>query len=181
MKMQNDLFEYLRQLHIVTTTITHDPVFTVEEGQALQYTLEGGHCKNLFLKDDASNFWLIVALIGTAINLKTVGKRIGAKNLRFASADMLYSHLGVTPGSVTPFGLINDTKHSVRVVLDARLFTYSVVYVHPLVNTASTALDPADLVKFAVSLSYQPIIVDFAGDVILQNTTGLIALNYEKR
>ena len=103
------LIAYLDGLGIPTTTHTHPPVFTVEEAQALRGTLPGGHCKNLFLKDKKGRLWLVVALEDSKVDLKTLDKRIGSARLSFGNGDLLWEVLGVRPGSVTPFAVINDT------------------------------------------------------------------------
>ena len=109
------LIAYLDGLGIETTTHSHPPVFTVEEAQALRGTLPGGHCKNLFLKDKKGRLWLVVALEDSAVDLKTLDKRIGSARLSFGNGDLLREVLGVRPGSVTPFAVINDTGHRVTV------------------------------------------------------------------
>ena len=112
------LIAYLDGLGIATTTHTHPPVFTVEEAQALRGTLPGGHCKNLFLKDKKGRLWLVVALEDSKVDLKTLDKRIGSARLSFGNGDLLWEVMGVRPGSVTPFAVINDKDHRVTVVLE---------------------------------------------------------------
>src|SRR3989304_8690569 len=105
MKTKQDLFTYFDSLGISHSTITHEPLFTVQDRSAAVDALPVAHCKNLFLKDDNQCFWLLVALQHTQIKLKPFGKSVGAPNLRFAKEDMLMKYIGVTPGAVTPFGL----------------------------------------------------------------------------
>jgi Ala-tRNA(Pro) deacylase len=106
----------------------------------IKAALPGGHTKNLFLKDAKGQLWLISALGETAIDLKRLHTVIGSGRLSFGSEAMMVETLGVTPGSVTAFGLINDTDHRVRFVLDAALAKADPVNFHPLTNTATTAL-----------------------------------------
>lgn len=148
MQTRKELFDYLDRLGIQTVTHEHAPVFTVEQALQEPGALCGAPVKNLFLKDDKKCFWLIVAHADTPIRLKELGREIGAPNLRFAQPELLMQYLGVEPGSVTPFGLINDTQHIVRVILDQRLFDFSEIGVHPLINSATTAIAPGDLKQF---------------------------------
>lgn len=146
----------LRELGIATTTHQHPAVFTVEEAQKHCSHLPGGHCKNLFLRDKKKRYWLIVTLNDTRIDLKSLGHQLGASGLSLASPERLMEVLGVTPGSVTPFALINDSKHQVNVVLDDALFGFELVNYHPLVNNATTALTPDDLLKFIRTCGHNP-------------------------
>ena len=106
---REELLARLNSLEIKTKTCEHAAVFTVEEARALRGEIAGGHCKNLFLKDDKGGLWLIVCLEESQIDLKTAPAKIGSRRLSFGKPDVLMEVLGVEPGSVTPFGLINDT------------------------------------------------------------------------
>jgi Ala-tRNA(Pro) deacylase len=149
-------------LGIQTKTRDHAPVFTVEEARALRGEIEGGHCKNLFLKDDKGGLWLIVCLEESQIDLKAAPAKIGSRRLSFGKPDLLMEVLGVEPGSVTPFGLINDTACRVNVVLDAAMMAHELVNYHPLQNTATTTIRSADLLTFIRSLGHDPKIVAVA-------------------
>jgi Ala-tRNA(Pro) deacylase len=159
---RDDLFARLDALGIVTTTVEHAPLFTVEQSKALRGDLPGGHCKNLFLKDKKGALWLVVTLEDAAVDLKTLPARIGAARISFANAALLEEVLGVTPGSVTPFGLINDTAQRVTVVLDQEMMARDLLNYHPLVNDATTAIAPADLLAFIRSCGHEPRIVAVA-------------------
>jgi Ala-tRNA(Pro) deacylase len=137
-------------------------VFRVGEGEAVKASLPGGHTKNLFLKDAKGQLWLVSALQDTRIDLKALPRAIGAAKLSFGSAELMGETLGVTPGSVTAFGLINDSGRRVRFVLDAGLALADPVNFHPLVNTATTALSQGDFRRFLAALGVEPLIVDFA-------------------
>ncbi|EWY42408.1 DNA-binding protein [Skermanella stibiiresistens SB22] len=156
------LVAYLEGLGIATTTHSHPPVFTVEEAQALRGTLPGGHCKNLFLKDKKGRLWLVVALEDSAIDLKTLDKKIGAARLSFGNADLLWQVLGVRPGSVTPFAAINDTEHRVTVVLEQAMMAHDLLNYHPLDNGRTTAIRSADLVKFLSATGHDAVVADLA-------------------
>lgn len=154
------LLQYLSDLGINTTTTEHEAVFTVEQARALRGEIPGGHCKNLFLKDKKGGLWLVVCLEDAVIDLKALPSLIGAARISFGKADLLGEVLGVEPGSVTPFALINDTAHQVSVVLDAKMMQHDVVSYHPLVNTATVTLTPDDLLKFISSCGHEPQIVE---------------------
>src|SRR3954452_22406438 len=156
------LIAYLDGLGITTTTHTHPPVFTVEEAQALRGTLPGGHCKNLFLKDKKGRLWLVVALEDSKVDLKTLDKRIGSARLSFGNGDLLWEALGVRPGSVTPFAVINDTGHRVTVVLEQAMMAHELLNYHPLDNSRTTAIRSADLLKFLRATGHEAQIADLA-------------------
>ncbi len=159
---REDLFERFKSLGIQTKTKDHAPVYTVEEARALRGEIEGGHCKNLFLKDDKGGLWLIVCLEESQIDLKSAPAKIGSRRLSFGKPDLLMDVMGVEPGSVTPFGLINDADCRVNVVLDAAMMAHELVNYHPLQNTATTTIRSADLLAFIRSLGHDPKIVAVA-------------------
>jgi Ala-tRNA(Pro) deacylase len=159
---RDDLLTRFKSLGIETTTREHPPVYTVEEARALRGEIPGGHCKNLFLKDDKGGIWLIVCLEEAAVDLKAAPSRIGSRRLSFGKPDLLKEVLGVEPGSVTPFGLINDTAKRVNVVLDAAMMAHELLSYHPLENTATTTIRPDDLVAFIRSCGHEPRIVAVA-------------------
>jgi Ala-tRNA(Pro) deacylase len=157
------LFERLAALGIETETVAHAPVFTVEESKALRGDLPGGHCKNLMFKDKKGALWLVVCLEDTQVDIKALEKLIGSARLSFAKPDLLQAVLGVDPGSVTPFGLINDTEAQVTVVLDKTMLQSSVLNYHPLKNDATTRIRPDDLQKFIAACGHRAKIVDLPG------------------
>ena len=159
---QKVLFERLEALGIATETHAHAPVFTVEESRELRGDLPGAHCKSLFLKDKKGVLWLVVALEDRRIDLKALAGLIGAARLSFASPARLAAHLGVVPGAVTTFALINDDANAVRVVIDAGIATAGRAHFHPLSNDATTAIAPADLLRFIAALGHEPAVVDLA-------------------
>ncbi len=157
---ERDLFNRLTDLGIETRTVRHPAVFTVDESKALRGDLPGAHSKNLFLKDKKGGYWLVVTLEDRNIDLKTLRHQIGAAQLSFARPERLKEILGIDPGSVTPFAVMNDTQNQVRVVLDAEMMACQLLNYHPLTNTASTAITPEGLVAFIRSCGRQPSIVE---------------------
>ncbi len=155
------LFAFLEGLGIRTKTVTHPPVFTVEEAKALRGQLVGGQTKNLFLRNKKGRMWLVVCLEDRTIDLKDLGERLGSGRLSFGSADRLMSHLGVIPGAVTPFAVINDKGEAVQVVLDSLMLEQEPLNFHPLDNAMTTAVAPADLVRFLEACHHPPQILDF--------------------
>jgi Ala-tRNA(Pro) deacylase len=154
-----ELFQRLDALAIKTTTHEHTPVFTVEEARQVHDKMPGGHCKNLFCKDEKDVLWLIVALEDAVINLKAAPQKIGSKRLTFGKPDLLMAVLGVEPGSVTPFGLINDTATRTNVILDEAMMRQPLLNFHPLRNDATTAIASADLLTFISSCGHIPRVV----------------------
>lgn len=158
----DELLDRLAAMDIRATTHTHAPVMTVDESRRMRGDIQGAHAKNLFLKDKKQNLWLVVADERQAVDLKDLKKRIGSAGLSFGRAELLFEVLGVTPGSVTPFAVINDSLGKVTVVLDRALADASRVNFHPLINTRTTTLDGAGLLAFLQAENHDPIIVDFS-------------------
>lgn len=154
------LFAYLDGLGIAHSTVEHPAMFTVEDGRALHRAIPGLHCKNLFIKDKKDRLWLIVMPGDKRADLGRLEKHLKAPRFSFAKPEVLLEVLGLTPGSVTPFGLLNDHERRVKVVLDHELIGSEWVNFHPLVNTASTTLRSADLLKFIKEQGYDPIFCD---------------------
>jgi Ala-tRNA(Pro) deacylase len=154
-----DLLAYLATLSIETETVEHPPLHTVEDSRALRGDIRGGHTKNLFVKDKKSNVFLLVLGETTVVDLKRVHEKIGAQGrVSFGSADLLEEVWGVRPGAVTPFGAINDQTGKVRVVLDEAMMRHERLNFHPLVNTRTTGLKSADLIKFLRATGHEPLL-----------------------
>ena len=156
-----ELFAFFDAHRIAHTTREHPPIFTVAEGHAIKAAMPGGHTKNLFLKDAKDQLWLVSALGETAIDLKALPRAIGAARLSFGSAELMQAVLGVTPGSVTAFALMNDADRRVRFVLDRALMDHDLVNFHPLTNAATTAVSREGFLAFLAALGVEPVIVDF--------------------
>lgn len=159
------LFALLDNLNIEHITIEHPPLFTVADSALVADKILGADTKNLFLKDDNKQFWLISALQTTEINLRALAKNLPAKNLRFAQHDLLREYLHVEPGSVTWFALINDEKNRVNAILDKALFSHEHVGFHPLENTSTTVVTPQALLQFVEALEHNYRIYDFASSI----------------
>ncbi len=159
-----DLFARFDALGLAHRTVDHPAFFTVEDGRAFKADMPGGHSKNLFLKDKKGALTLAVAHADTRVDLVGLGKAIGAKGrLSFGKPDLMTETLGVIPGAVTPFALINPSAKALsRVVLDAALMAADPVWFHPLENTASTAISSGDLVSFLESCGFAPEIRDLS-------------------
>lgn len=160
---REDLFERLRSLAIETTTHEHPAVFTVAESEALERAIPGGHTKNLFLVDAKGAVVLVVAESATRVDLKHLSRRLGTGRFSFGKADLMMQLLGVTPGSVTAFAVMNDTARRVRVVVDERLMRHELVNGHPLENTATTTIRRDDLLRFLAATGHPPEIVELTG------------------
>ena len=157
-----ELFLRLDALGIAHRTYSHPPVFTVAEATALRGRLPGGHCKSLFLQDKKGGFWLAVMLEKRRVDLKRLAVQLRAPRFSFGGAADLLKVLGVPPGSVTPFALVNDIEHLVNPVLDAAMLDHDPLNYHPLSNDRTTAVAPADLLRFIAACGHEPRIIDLA-------------------
>ena len=167
MQHRDDLLRFLAAIGVDAETHDHPAVFTVGEGDAIKAAIPGAHTKNLFLKDSRDQLWLISAEGHTAIDLKRLHAVIGSGRLSFARAELMEAILGVTPGAVTAFGLINDVDRRVRFVLDWSLAEADVVNFHPLTNTATTTVSGAGLRRFLSALGVVPLVVDFVAMAVV--------------
>lgn len=159
---RTELFERLAELGIETATREHPPLYTVEESRALRGEIPGAHSKNLFLKDKKGAIFLLVAEESTPIDMKGLHRVIGSARLSFGKPELLEEVLGVTPGSVTPFAVINDRQARVSVVLDAGLMQHDMLNFHPLENTATTTIASRNLLTFLKASGHEPQIMDLA-------------------
>ena len=156
------LFAKLDALGIAHRTVAHPPVFTVEQAKALRGTLPGAHIKNLFLRNKKEEMWLVTALEDRAIDLQRLGEVLGAGRLSFGSPERLRTWLGVEPGSVTPFSVINDTARKVSLVLDRGISDSGPINAHPLTNTMTSAIVLPDLLRFFEATGHAPRWLDFS-------------------
>jgi Ala-tRNA(Pro) deacylase len=155
------LLARLAAASIETRTTQHPPVFNVAESRCLRGKLPGGHSKNLFLKAKSGAFLLAVLEEERQVSVNALARAVGLGRVSFGSAEELRALLGVEPGSVTPFGLVNAAPGSIRVVFDRQLIQgFEWVNFHPLVNTATTAIRPADLLRFLEGLGHRPELLD---------------------
>jgi Ala-tRNA(Pro) deacylase len=154
-----ELFARLDALGIAHKTYEHAAVFTVEESRAACAHVPGGHTKNLFLKDRKGSLWLVVAREELRVDLNALSKVLDAPRFSFGSAELLIAGLGVPPGSVTPFSLINDRQGKVRVVLDEAMLALDPLNFHPLRNDRTTAITASDLLKFVRDTGHEPVVM----------------------
>lgn len=158
----DDLFAYLDRLGIAHTTHWHEAMFTVEQSATLKADMPGAHTKNLFLKDKDGQIVLIAAEAHGSIRLNRLHKLIGTARLSFGAPELMTEVLGVVPGSVTAFALMNDTSGRVRFLVDAVLAAADVVNFHPLVNTGTTAISQADFRRFVEATGHGFEVLDFS-------------------
>jgi Ala-tRNA(Pro) deacylase len=154
-----ELFARFEDLGIAYATVDHAPVFTVEESKALLGILPGAHTKNLFLVDKDGRMALVVAKEDSKVDLKSLPAKLGLGRLSFGKPDLMLAALGVEPGSVTPFALINETARGVTVVVDQALLDFAEVNAHPLRNNATTRLATSDLLRFIRACGHEPLIL----------------------
>ena len=156
-KTTEDLLAYLHTLGIGVKTTRHPPLFTVADSQSLRGEIHGGHTKNLFLKDKKDNYFLITVDEEAVVDLKQIHHLIGASSrVSFGKPEALMELLGVAPGAVTAFGVINDTDHRVKLILDEDLMKNDIVNSHPLTNEATTSIATSDLIAFARATGHEP-------------------------
>ncbi len=150
------IMDRLADLGVAHTLYNHEAVFTVEESSKVCAAIPGVHCKNLFIRDKRENMYLIVCRHEARTDLKALAAVLGADKFSFGSPDRLWQYLGVRPGSVCPFSVINDTGGAVKVILDAIMMEGELVGYHPLVNTMTVTLPPQGLVRFLESCGHAP-------------------------
>ncbi|MGX8011147.1 prolyl-tRNA synthetase associated domain-containing protein [Mesorhizobium sp. ORM8.1] len=159
-KTEAELNAFLADLGIPVSTVRHPPLYTVADSQALRGEIPGGHTKNLFLKDKKDNYFLVTVGEEAVVDLKQIHHLIGASGrVSFGKPEMLMELLGVIPGAVTVFGLINDEGAKVKAVLDQELMDHAVINGHPLTNEATTSIAAADLIKFVEATGHDAVIL----------------------
>lgn len=157
----DELIAYLDGIGIETSTVEHPPVFTVEEARRLRGNLPGAHSKSLFLRNKKGRMWLVVTLEDRPVDLKELGDRLESGRLSFGSPERLMRYLGVIPGAVTPFAVINDQEGLVTVALDRQMLEAEPLNFHPLDNTKTTAISTAGLLEFLGTTGHPPQLLDF--------------------
>lgn len=146
------IFNSLNNLKCEYYIHEHPALKTVEESKILRGKMEGGHSKNLFLRDKKKNNFLITACEDQKIDLKDLEKKLGTSRLSFGSPDRLYEFLGVKPGSVSPLALINDQQNKVLFYIDKNLLKEKILNFHPLINNLTISLKTKDFEKFLHSI-----------------------------
>ena len=148
MLTKSDLFELLRAKGLDFQIHDHDPLFTVEDSENLRGEIKGSHTKNLFLKNKKNNFFLFSCDENAKVDLKLFSKSINAKNLSFANEKYLQEYLGIKPGSVSPYSLLNDKDSLVKFYLDEKLVKSEIINFHPLINTTTITLKTSEFINF---------------------------------
>ena len=150
MLIETDLLKLIREKGLEFQTHKHKPLFTVEDSENLRGIIKGSHTKNLFLKNKKNNFFLFSCDENTKVDLKKFSKSIDAKNLSFANSEYLEQLLGIKPGSVSPFALLNDKDNVVKFYLDEKLFDSEIINFHPLINTTTISIKTSELINFLI-------------------------------
>ena len=159
LQTQEELLALLSEIKIPYTNHEHPAVFTVEEADQYHQGIQGVHTKNLFFKDKKKDLFLVVTLSDKPVNIKELGRIIGAKNLSFGKPDLLMEVLGMIPGAVTPFAAVNINNLEVKIVLDQEMMEHELLNFHPLVNTATTTIGSRDLVRFLEHCGQTPEVI----------------------
>lgn len=154
------LLARLAELGIEHETVRHPAVFTVEESAVHTAHLPGGHTKNLFLEDRRGGLWLVSCLQDQNVKINGLARLLAAPRFSFASPARLREVLGVEPGSVTPFAIVNDHEHRVTPIWDAKMLALEELNFHPMRNTATTRIRADDLRRFAAATGHQPVVLD---------------------
>lgn len=158
---QDELYALFDSHDISYVHNTHPPLHTVEESRELRGNLPGAHVKNMFLKDKKDRLWLVTCLEHRKIRIRDLEKQVGAAKASFGKPELLWDALGIRPGAVSPFGLINDPDHRVQPILDAQMLDVDPINAHPLHNEATTTLSAADFKRFFQITGHAPLIIDF--------------------
>ena len=155
-----DLFRRLEELGVKVRTLSHPAVFTVEESKSLRGNIAGCHTKNLFLRNKKGLMWLVVCRENRRVDLRGLGVGLGAGRLSFGSAERLMKYLGVIPGAVTPFAIINDGGRQVRVAIDREILDHDPLNFHPLDNRMTTSIGADGLMRFLAAEHHAPELLD---------------------
>lgn len=158
---EKPLFALLDRLGIETRTVQHEKVFTVAESSSVKAHLPGGHTKNLFMKDKSGQLVLVCAHQASVLPLNQLHRALGCQRLSFTDAPLLWEALGVTPGSVTGFSVMNDQTGRVRLVVDEALLAFEILNFHPLRCDMTTAISRADFLGFAAATGHTVTPIDF--------------------
>jgi Ala-tRNA(Pro) deacylase len=151
-----ELLSLFEQHDIPFIVHEHPPLFTVDDSAIHSVSIEGGNSKNLFLKDKKNRFHLVSVLDYKRVDLKELSKTLGSKGLSFAHESHLLRLLNLTPGSVSPYGLINDTLHDVQFVLDRDFLTCPIINFHPLRNDMTVSVEPQHFLRFFQIIQHPP-------------------------
>ena len=148
---------------------THEPLYTVEESIKYRGTIDGAHSKNLFLKNKKNQFFLFSCIENTHINLKKISKSLTLGNISFANENYLSLYLGIKPGAVTPFGLLNDKENKVTFYFDSNFLKNQIVNFHPLTNTSTISMKTKDFINFLIENKKKVNIYDFSNYSLIES------------
>lgn len=163
---RQDLMAKLESLNIAVKITEHAPLFTVEDSKILRGQICGGHTKNLFMKDKKGALFLLVVGEDATINMKTMHKTLNCARLSFGKPDLLMEKLGISPGSVTAFSIINDPTAEVRIIFDETLMANDIINCHPLTNDATVSIKRDDLISFTRACGHEPTIMALAEESV---------------
>ncbi len=169
MLTKTDLFKLLEEKGLNFQIHDHEPLFTVEDSEKMRGIIDGAHTKNLFLKNKKNNFFLLSCDENTKVDLKKFSKAINAKNLSFAKEDYLNKYLGIKPGSVSPYSLLNDNENEVSFYIDDKLANSEIINFHPLINTTTITIKTSDFIKFIIENGKKINIFSFNSYSIVKN------------
>lgn len=158
----DQLFEIIGKLNIAYQRHDHPPVFSVQDGIEIEKNIAGLHCRNLFLRDKKEKTFLVVAGNYTAVDLKKLEKLLDCGRLSFGSPERLWRVLGVRPGSVCPYAVVNDREKIVTVILDKYMMEQPLINHHPLINTMTIGVHPSGLMTFIESCGHKPHVLDLS-------------------
>lgn len=153
------LFALLDRLGIEHHTIEHPPLRTVEEAKTVRPRTDGGYTKNLFVRNKKAEMWLLTLHEDRVLDLKATAGKLNAKSFSFGRPERLMRYLGVKPGAVSPFALLNDTGGEVRFAIDSTLLKHEVLHIHPLDNRMTTTIATRDLLRFLVHTGHSPVVL----------------------
>jgi Ala-tRNA(Pro) deacylase len=156
LETENQLLQFLDVHQIPYQRLEHPPVYTCEEAERLRPKSRGVSTKNLFLRDKRGVYYLVMTDCEKRVNLKELERQLSAPKLHFGSEEKLRELLGLTRGAVTVLGLVNDSEHHVRLLVDADIWNGEAFLCHPLVNTATLVLKKADLERFFTLTGHMP-------------------------
>lgn len=157
-----ELMDFLEKQGIAYSFYEHEAVFTVAESDHLKTVIPGQHTRNMYLRDKKKQNFLVTLSDETEIDLKKLSEKIESGRFSFGSPDRLMQYLGVRPGSVTPFSVINDPDNDVVLILEKKMMEQDLVGYHPLINTMTITLEPEGLLRFLEACGHSYRILDLS-------------------
>lgn len=158
------LIDRLDEAGYETSTVSHPPLFTVADSVNLRGDIDGRHTKNLFLKDKKDHYYLVTLGEDRLVDLKQLHKQIGAASrLSFGKPEKLMEYLGILPGAVSAFAVVNDEAGHVEAIFDQELMEHRLINAHPLTNEATTTIATEALIEFMTRCGHSPRILPLSG------------------